>query len=61
MNKPNHPPDLLDHTLAVFQPRTSRKLSREDAREIVENLTGFFRVLKDWDKKQKAGGDDASR
>ncbi len=60
MNKPRHPPDLLDHTIAVFQPRTTRTLDREDAREIVENLTGFFRVLRDWEQKQKVGGDNAS-
>ena len=53
--------DLIDYTLEVFQPRTSRTLTREDGRQIAENLTGFFRVLQDWDKKQKAGGDDASR
>jgi len=42
-------PDLLDRTLEVFQPRTSRRLTREDAREISHNLTGFFRVLMEWD------------
>lgn len=55
-------PDLLDRTLEVFQPRTSRRLTREDAREISHNLTGFFRVLMEWDRKERArvaaaGGD----
>ncbi len=56
-------PDLIDHTLRVFQQRTSRTLTREDGREIVHNLTGFFRVLMEWDEKERvrvaaAGGDD---
>jgi hypothetical protein len=40
---------LLDQTLKVWQPRTSRKLTREDARQIVENITGFVRILLEWE------------
>ena len=47
--------ELLDRTLSVFQPRTQRRLAREDAREIVQNLTGFFRVLPEWDRRAQAG------
>jgi hypothetical protein len=43
------PDNLLDQTLKVWQPRTSRKLTREDARQIVENITGFFRILLEWE------------
>jgi len=39
---------LLDQTLRVWQPRAARALTREDARQIVANLTGFFRVLSEW-------------
>jgi hypothetical protein len=39
---------LLDATLAVWQPRTRHDLSREDARQIVENVVGFFDVLARW-------------
>jgi hypothetical protein len=46
----NGAPDFLDETLAFWQPRTTRKLTREDAREINENLTGFFRVLMEWSR-----------
>ena len=46
-------PDLIDRTLAVFQPRTQRRLTREDGRQIVENLTGFFRILQDWDRQAR--------
>lgn len=45
---------LVDETLAVFQPRTSRKLSREDGRQIRENLCGFFALLLEWDRRERA-------
>ena len=47
-------PLLLDRTIAFWQPRTARKLTREDARQMVENVTGFFRVLAEWDAKARA-------
>ena len=39
---------LAQETLDVWQSRTSRQLSNEDAREIVENTVGFFRLLSEW-------------
>src|SRR5262245_55174828 len=51
---------LIDGTLEFWQPKTTRRLSREDAREIVENLTGFFLLLTEWElqdrKRRQAGG-----
>ena len=47
-------PAFLDKTIAFWQPRTTRTLTREDARQIIENATGFFRVLAEWDAKAKA-------
>jgi hypothetical protein len=44
---------LLDEALEIFQPRTTERLTREDAREIYVNLTGFFRVLQDWDRAER--------
>lgn len=46
-------PAFLDKTIAFWQPRTTRALTREDARQIIENTTGFFRVLAEWDAKAK--------
>ena len=43
--------ELLDLTLEVWQPLTSCQLSDEDAREILTNVTGFFRVLARWDRE----------
>lgn len=40
--------ELIDEALAVFQPRTSRTLTREDGRQIVHNLSGYFQTLLEW-------------
>lgn len=45
---------LHDEAAALFQPRTTRRLTREDGREITHNLTGFFRVLLEWDRAERA-------
>ena len=39
--------DDVSRTLSVWQSRTSRRLTAEDARQIVENATGFVAVLLD--------------
>jgi len=33
--------------------RAGRNLSDEDAREIAENVTGFFRLLLEWGAREK--------
>ena len=45
--------DLIDHTVALWQKHTKRTLSREDGREIIENITGFFRILSEWDRAER--------
>jgi hypothetical protein len=42
--------DLIRRTREVWQPRLGRDLSREDARQIAENMTGFFSVLAEWSR-----------
>jgi len=46
--------ELTEQTIAVWQPRTQRRLSHEDAREITENLTGFFSVLAKWSQTENS-------
>ncbi len=46
-------PAFLDQTIEFWQPRTSRTLTREDAREIVYNLSGFFAVLREWQEAER--------
>lgn len=42
------PLPLLEKTIQFWQPRTSRTLTHEDARQMVENVTGFFTTLQGW-------------
>ena len=44
--------NLIDQTLKVWKPRLGRDLSREDARQIVENVTGFFAILAEWSRAE---------
>ena len=58
---------LTEHTVAVWQPRLRRCLSNEDAREIAENMNGFFNILAEWSHREEressetntSGGADA--
>jgi hypothetical protein len=43
-------------TLELWSRRTTRLLTDEDAREIAENMTGFFRILIEWKAKKRALG-----
>lgn len=50
--------DFLDRTLQFWQPRSPQELTLEDARQIVDNISGFFRILAEWaaaaERKTKA-------
>jgi hypothetical protein len=47
--------DFVDQTLRVWQQRSSRQLAPEDARQITENVSGFFRLLNEWDRERANG------
>ncbi len=63
--KPRLPSRLLDEsidrTLAVFQPMTDRRLSRQDAHEIRGNLLGFFETLRECADAAEAAADGGER
>ncbi len=48
--KPSHAAsnNLIEQTHKVWQPRIRRNLTDEDARQIAENVTGFFAILAEW-------------
>ncbi len=46
--------DQVRTAMRLWQSRASRPLSEENAREIAENLLGFFRVLAEWDSKERS-------
>ena len=41
---------LNKQTHKVWQPRIGRNLTDEDARQIAENVTGFFAILAEWSR-----------
>jgi hypothetical protein len=45
-------PELIEHTLRVWQPYSRRELGPDDAVEIIQNATGFFKLLSDWSGKR---------
>ncbi len=52
--KPSHAENdnLIDRTIELWEPRLRRDLSREDARQIVENVAGFFGILAEWSRAE---------
>jgi len=52
--------ELTDQTIAVWQPRHRRRLTNEDAREITENITGFFTILAEWSRQEGRDGSETN-
>ena len=51
--------ELIEQTITVFESRTGRVISQEEARQAVENISGFFRVLQEWAESEgKEGCED---
>ena len=44
--------NLINQTIGLWQPRSRRDLSREDARQIIENVTGLFSTLHEWSRAE---------
>ena len=44
--------DLIDQTVALWNTRTERPISREQARQMVENVSDFFAILAEWDAQE---------
>jgi len=59
MNRQNVSDDFHEQTIRVWQPHVDRRLSYDDAHEIIENLTGFFHILIEWDAKECAASNSA--
>src|SRR4051812_35396734 len=45
--------NLINRTHEVWQPRTRRNLTDEDARQISENVIGFFATLAEWSRAER--------
>ena len=54
--------ELIARTREVWQPRAGCDLSHEDARQIAENVTGFFAILAEWSRAEMPSpADDTSK
>ena len=42
--------DQIERTREVWQPRVGRELSRDEAKQIAANVTGFFSILAEWSR-----------
>lgn len=43
---------LIRRTLELWQPRTSRQLTEEDAQQMIDNAVGVFRLLLQWRREE---------
>ena len=52
----------IARTRQIWQPRIQRDLTDEDARQIMDNVTGFFGVLAEWSRAERlaAANDDTA-
>lgn len=48
----------IARTRQIWQPRIGRDLTDEDARQIAENVTGFFAVLAEWSHAERRAAND---
>ncbi len=42
----------IERTREVWQPRIGRDLSRDEAKQIADNVAGFFSVLAEWSRAE---------
>ena len=50
----------MARTRHVWQTRLGRDLTDEDARQIMQNVTGFFGVLAEWSRAERLAANDAA-
>ena len=53
--------NLIERTRQLWTPRLGRNLGRQDARQVAENVTGFFAILAEWSRAERlvANNNDA--
>ena len=44
---------LIEETIGLWQPRCPRPLSAEEARQMIENVAGFFNLLAQWKAEER--------
>ena len=56
--KPAANDNLIERTRRLWHSRLHRDVSREDARQIAENVSGFFAVLAEWSDAERRSAND---
>jgi hypothetical protein len=46
--------EFMNETLNFWKDRTDRPLTNEDARQMIESISGVFTLLAEWDAKEKS-------
>ena len=49
---PRYTPKRIQDTISVLQPRSDQRFSEEDARQALDNILGFFQILRQWDQSE---------
>lgn len=52
---------LINDARAFWEPRAGRRVGDEDARQIAENVVGFFDLLRRWDAEEKEAAPAAEK
>ena len=55
-NSENHA-DLVQETIGFWEQRSGIQVSGEEARQMIESIFGYFKLLSEWDSADKAGSD----
>jgi len=45
--------DFIQETIDFWEKKTGKKFTREDARQMIENVSGYFNTLHRWDMREK--------
>ena len=51
---------LIEETIALWQSRCPRPVSAEEARQMIENVAGFFNLLARWEAEERRQPDVVS-
>jgi hypothetical protein len=58
---PEQPQPVIEETLLFWQTPTSEHLNAEDARQMIENVAGFFSQIDAWDRQASTHADEHSQ
>ena len=51
-------PDFIELTIQVWQPRSQKKLTEEDATVIIRNMTSFLQLLLEWERTENSRSEE---